>query len=198
MLFEFPSSSLREVSRACFVRISTDDDKFLTPDPADDVAFSRRHLENGPDFPDHLVADVVSVSVVDLLEVIHVDEDASQQLVFSGRCGPFLSQALHGAAAVGQTREVVRQGGLLQLAIGERQLRRIAPELLLVAAQLILQKNGPMGRADAREPLSASSVPFYFFCVVLGGPPLRAWLKPRRIGLARAWASSARSAACCR
>ena len=167
------SELLREHDGAVERGVRQQDQKLLAAVAAGEIAFAERGAEGSAGGRERLVALLVSVDVVDLLEVVEIAEDGRERQLRPGSLGDHSHQALAQAARVGEPRQAVRcrahlgDGEVAE--VGEHR-RRLADRLVdpaplrLRQRQLVGDEHGADHlaadeRGHARRPLLLAAEP---------------------------------------
>ena len=137
---------LRERGRAVDVSCGKDHRELLTADSADHVACTHGRAEDVGDLLEQVVADPVSVDVVDLLEVVEVEHHDRDRLVRGRRAQELLPEPVMEGAVVVEAGQGVRLGLVLEpcadVRVVDGQGRRVAEALrekeLLVRERRVL------------------------------------------------------------
>ena len=137
---------LRERGRAVDVSCREDHRELLTADSADHVACAHGRAEGVGDLLEEVVADPVSVDVVDLLEVVEVEHHDRDRLARGRRAQELLPEPVMEGAVVVEAGQGVRLGLVLEpcadVRVVDGQGRRVAEALrekeLLVRERRVL------------------------------------------------------------
>ncbi len=133
------------------VAVQVDDQEFLASESAHDVRATSTSTQHRGSRTQDVITDVVTVSIVDVLEVIDVDDEHGERSFEAHRFLPFLFQPFHRVAAIGQLGQYVRVRGCMEFPRHESHLRDLARPAIAVAAHLMLQLDHATSRGDPRH-----------------------------------------------